>query len=160
MPTFNHTTANHVTVNLDVARQGWNNGTVITIDSPLPTSWSDIAGDNAEIAEQNWNHAAVLSGTLLVKNETSGKVLYERSLSSVYATFLGFPMRFYDEVSYGDVAQYTVSGVTVAFDFNGVIPAISASINESIYYRQIEDTESWGSEHAKSLFIPRQNPVP
>lgn len=160
MPTFNHEAMNGITVNLNVSRQGWNNGVLMTIESPMPISWSDLAGDNAEIAEQNWDGAAVISGELLIENNTSEKILYQMDYDGVYATYLNFPMQFDDELAYGSVAEYSISGVTVTFNFGGVISPITKELSESIYYRQIEDTESWGSEHERKLFIPYQNPVP
>lgn len=117
MPTFAKTRTGNVDFGLTAERRGWNDGTIVTINSIVPYDWNDFLNGYGDWAKEHYDKASIVGGDLEILN--SSEAIYQKDCGDgVYSTFLGLPISADDEVSYGGTEAYTASADSVTFSFN------------------------------------------
>ena len=150
------------TCGLEVRRVGWLRGARAEWGVPTVAEW--VGGEVVEI-----DPAPVVEGTvMLVRQPFDGEpeTLVEYEVDSPY-NYAGIVREWEGEQDYGTVFRYrlvipraTFHWLTVRQEGGGYAKRTDWSVGpfeDVVEYRQVDDSESWGSVHQGALVIPWQD---
>lgn len=177
MPVFKSSVQGVVTFRLDVEKAGWSDGVRSFWGQPRPT-FANVRFDNRlDYTIENFQDSCLCTGTVILTSFVgyqTTKTLMEQELNGDRYNYGNVIREVLSEVPYGLSAMFRLryDGTMVFPRFDVVFPEGTRQVvenyelsgsylaNDIVYFHHPADTQSWGSEQERDLFIPFQDPLP
>ena len=155
------------TANLQAAHEGWLRKVRLSWGIPQPLDYASAWPTSTVI---DYDGGPIVNATVTLKssdNGTNAKTIFTQTINCPY-NYGGVTKEFTTEVDYGSAKTFELIISNVKFlyidtETNGIITTYTSyttAVDDTVTFRQGTDTQSWGSDDEKSLFIPFEDPFP
>lgn len=177
MAVFKRSIQGQVTFNMNAQKAGWSDGVLVAWNQPRPTFANVRFNNTLDYTIENFQDSCLCTGTVTLTSfigYQSVKTLMKQTLNGDRYNYGNVITKFMTEVPYGlsSMIRLYYSGSMVFPYFEVVFSDGSREVhtdyevsgeyivNDIVYFHHPADTQSWGSEQERDLFIPFQDPLP